>query len=212
MSVSTHHVGWNPCWRVIPTKYAEKRVLGKLAIGKDLEAVEELERMTSERLRKSRGAPGNDYVMAAFSYRHPSRFSDGTYGVFYAAKTLETAIAEAKFHRQAFMSATKEAPMRLEQRALTAELDASLHDLRGKEEQYAHVYSKTSYTASQNLARELVEQSNGLVYDSVRDGGGECAAVFNPDAVGDCRPERSIVFEWDGKKIAMIYELHERRG
>src|SRR6185369_17082191 len=43
------------------------------------------------------GGPGASWVMAPFTHcstDRPSRFSDGTYGVYYAASTFETAIAE----------------------------------------------------------------------------------------------------------------------
>ena len=46
--------------------------------------------------------------MAAFTHLNPdgSRFSDGRYGVFYAARSLDTAVAETMHHRANFMAAT----------------------------------------------------------------------------------------------------------
>jgi hypothetical protein len=40
--------------------------------------------------------PGASYVMAAFTHLNPrgSRFSDGTYGVYYAGREFETALRE----------------------------------------------------------------------------------------------------------------------
>lgn len=225
MSLGVSRVVWEPCWRVIPTRYSEGRVLGKLASKEDLEAVSEVEEMTNERLRQDRGevalvaprdattGPGSDLIMAPFTYRNPegSRFSDGHHGVYYAAKSLDTAVEETKHHRQVFMAATKEGPMRLEMRVLTADLEAGLHDLRGQQKKLPEVYSRTSYAASRELAARLVvESSSGIVYDSVRHKGGQCAAVFKPSALSRCRRERTLVYEWDGRKIAKVYELNER--
>lgn len=201
--------------------------MGKLADPKDLETVSELEQMTNERVREERGqaawiapqdrvsGPGSEHIMAPFTYRNPggSRFSDGGHGVYYAAHALPTAIEETKHHRRVFMSRTKEGPMRLELHALTAELNADLHDIRGRQKQLTRVYSPTSYSASQALAGDLVKTSaNGIVYDSVRHVGGQCAAVFKPSALSDCRPERQLIFEWDGAKIDKVYELNEYSG
>lgn len=224
MNFPVHHVRWEPCWRIIPTRYPEERILEKVADPKDVETILELEQMTNERLRQERGevaivaskdwvsGPGSEYIMAPFTYRNPggSRFSDGTFGVYYAAHSLETAIEENKHHRQVFMSRTKEGPMRLEMRALTADLDGNLHDIRGMKKKAAKVYSKTSYTASQALAHELMKDfSYGIAYNSIRHKGGQCTAVFRPAVLSHCRPERHVIFEWNGKKIGKVYELRE---
>jgi len=49
----------------------------------------------------------------------------------------------------------------------------------------------------------------GIAYDSVRHRGGECAAIFRPPALSNCRRERNLVFEWNGKEIGKVYELRE---
>ncbi|MEK6544410.1 MAG: RES family NAD+ phosphorylase [Elusimicrobiota bacterium] len=224
MTIPVRHVGWEPCWRIIPTRYPEEKILEKVADSKDIETVSELEQMTNERLRQERGevaivaandwarGPGSEYIMAPFTYRNPvgSRFSDGAFGVYYAAHSLQAAIEENKHHRQTFMSHTNEGPMRLEMRVLAADLSGDLHDIRGMARKLPRVYSKTSYVASQNFAYELMKDfSYGIAYDSVRCKGGQCVAIFRPAILSHCRPERNLIFEWDGKKIDRVYELRE---
>ncbi len=46
-------------------------------------------------------------------------------------------------------------------------------------------------------------------HDSVRNKGGECAAIFRPPVLSRCRPERHLIFEWNGKEIEKVYELKE---
>ncbi len=224
MTVPVRNVSWKPCWRMIPTRYPEERLFDRVTDPGDRETIEQLEQMTNERMRQERGevslvpsgdrvtGRGSTYIMAAFAYRNPqgSRFSDGSFGVYYTARTIETAIEESRFHREKFMRYTKEDPMRLEMRALTANLEADLHDIRGMSKQFAKVYSRTSYTASRELGLKLRKAvSYGITYDSVRHEGGECAAVFRPPALSHCRQERHMIYEWDGKQISKVFELRE---
>lgn len=217
-------VTWKPCWRIIPTRYPEAKALDRVTEERDREIIENLDQMTSDRMRQERGeidlvpsgdrvtGPGSAYIMAAFAYRSPggSRFTDGTFGVYYTTRTLATAIAESRFHREQFMRWTKEGPMRLEMRVLTANLGADLHDIRGMAKQFPKVCSKTSYAESQELGIRLRRAGSfGIAYDSVRDDGGECAAVFRPLALGPCRQERHLIYEWDGKQISKVFELRE---
>ncbi len=224
MNIPIHRIEWEPCWRIIPTRYPEERILEKLADPGEADVLSDIEKMTNERLRQERGelalilpadwvsGYGSEYLMAPFTYRNPegSRFSGGQHGVYYAARALPTAVEETRYHRQIFMSRTQEPPMRLEMRVLTANLDGRLHDIRGLEKKLPQIYSRHSYSASRELADRLVKESSyGIVYDSVRHKGGQCSAVLRPPVLSHCKPERHLIFEWDGKKIEKIYELHE---
>ena len=128
-----------------------------------------LESLTNPRLRDEAGdirlvpeedrvsGPGTSVVMAAFTHLNPegSRFSDGSYGVFYAARELETAVAETAFHRERFMRATDQSRMELDMRVYAVELDGRLHDLRGRAASFPLVYSRDSYGPAQELAKRL---------------------------------------------------------
>ncbi|MDH3474295.1 MAG: RES family NAD+ phosphorylase, partial [Rhodospirillales bacterium] len=136
-----------------------------------------------------------------------SRFSDGTYGVFYTAKDLNTAIAETRHHRERFMRATDQGRMELDMRVYLVDPAAELHDIRGRRTEHPLVYRDDDYAAGQHLARTLRKQgSDGIVYDSVRRAGGECAAVFRPRLLANCRQERHLCYLWDGRAIATVYE------
>ncbi|UPT74157.1 MAG: RES family NAD+ phosphorylase [Elusimicrobiota bacterium] len=224
MNVPVRAVSWSTTYRVIPTRYGEERILRKLADAEDLDAVTAVERMTNDRRRQEDEevslvaardvvkGPGSEFIMAAFTYRNRegSRFSDGSYGVYYTAKSKPTAIAETKHHREIFMSRTKEGPMRLEMCLLTAALEGDLHDVRGLQRKLAGVYHRTNYAASRALAKDLVlEDSFGIVYDSVRHKGGECAAVFRASVLSGCKPAGLLAFDWNGTEISKVYELRE---
>lgn len=217
-------VKWSPSWKVIPARYDEERVLRKVADAGDMTITSAVEQMTSERRRQEddevalvpprervTGA-GSGHIMAPFTYRNPdgSRFSDGLHGVYYAARAQATAVEETRHHRAVFMTRTKEGPMRLTMRVLTAELEGDLHDIRGLMKKRAAFYHRTNYSSSQALARELLKEgSAGIVYDSVRHKGGQCAAVFRPTVLSRCREAGMLAYDWNGTVIEKVYELRE---
>ncbi len=111
--------------------------------------------------------PGTGVVMGAFTHVHPegSRFSDGTYGAFYAGRELDTAVMESKY-QELFLRATTQGSMELDMRASGVDLAGELHDLRGRQWDDADVHAENDHAASRRLAAALREDgSNGLVYD-----------------------------------------------
>ncbi len=183
-----------------------------------MDAVLALELLTNERLRR-RGAapdtePGASVIAAAFAYRNPegSRFSDGTFGVFYGARELDTAIAETVYHRERFMRATRQGRMELDMRVYLTDLAGDLHDLRDRPPAFADVYDPSDYAAGQRLATALLAAgAAGIVYSSVRHPGGECAAAFRPELLSNCRQERHLCYLWDGEAINAVYEKRALR-
>lgn len=221
MSVALTRVSWTPCWRIIPSRFPPIRLFERVTDPADLDAVIAVESITNERLRDEIGdialvprdervsGPGSSVIMAAFTHLNPqgSRFSDGTYGVFYTAHDLGTAIAETKYHRERFMQATSQARMELDMRVYLLDLDGELHDIRGQRQLLPLVHHSADYAGGQQLAKSLrVDGSNGIVYNSVRKEGGECGAVFRPRLLSNCRQERHLCYVWDGRSITTIYE------
>jgi hypothetical protein len=214
-------IRWEPCFRIIPTRFPPIALFEAVADPADLEAVFLIEAMTNDRLREETGdlalvpaedrvsGPGTSPIMAAFTHLNPAgdRFSDGSYGVFYAGRTLETAVAETRYHRARFMEATDEPAQELDMRVYAVDLAGEMHDIRGMRANHPGYYHATSYAVSQELARSLREAgSDGIVYLSVRHEGGECVAVFRPRLLSNCRQERHLCYVWDGRGIATIYE------
>jgi hypothetical protein len=214
-------VEWQPCFRIVPSRFPPISLFEAVADPADLEAVYEIEAMTNDRLREEVGditlvapedrvsGPGTTPIMAAFTHLNPEgdRFTDGSYGVFYAGKSIETAVAETKHHRINFLLATNEPTQELDMRVYAVDLNAELHDIRGMQSSHPAYYHPTNYGMSQDLALMLRETgSHGIVYMSVRDEGGECVAVFRPRLLFNCRQERHLCYVWDGKTISTIYE------
>jgi RES domain len=219
-TIPVRRVSWRPAWRIVPSRYPTVGPWDRIAGPADFESLARLEAMTNPRLREELGVlaitprerwltgPGSTPVMAAFTHLNleGTRFSDGSFGVFYASRTLETAIRETVHHRERFLARTREPPMQLQMRSYQCPIACTLHDLRGG---YPAVHQPDDYSVSQKLALQLRRQNaNGVVYDSVRDPGGQCAGIFWPDKVGPCRAGRHYGYQWDGRAISNVLELH----
>ena len=214
-------VDWRPCRRIIPSRFPPVGLFDRVADPADLDAVIAVESLTNDRIRDEVGdiqlvakedrisGPGTTAIMAAFTHLNPdgSRFSDGSYGVFYAANSLEAAIAETRHHRELFMRATDQERMELDMRVYLVDLVADLHDICGRQADLPLVYHSENYSAGQSLAKSLRDNgSNGIVYDSVRHEGGECVGVFRPPVLSNCRQESHLCYVWDGAAITGVYE------
>ncbi len=221
MDIPVSRVRWTPCYRIVPSRFPPVSVFDGVADPADLDAVFALEAMTNDRLREEAGdlaliapedrisGPGSTPIMAAFTHLNPhgDRFTDGTFGVFYAARSIETAVAETTYHRARFMAWTREPAQELDMRVYAVDLDARMHDVRSLRGLMPTIYDPKVYTASQALAVRLRSStSNGIVYSSVRHHRGECAAVFRPRLLSNCRQERHLCYVWDGEAITTVYE------
>lgn len=222
MEIAVSRLDWRPCYRIIPSRFPPIDLFERIAPPEDWEALVALESLTNDRIRQEVGdismvpveervsGPGASVIMAAFTHLNPagSRFADATFGAYYAAADVETAIAETKFHREGFLRATREAPISIEMRVYLADMSATLHDLRGRAADMRDVYSADNYGASQALARRLrSEGSAGIAYESVRRMGGECVALFRPKTLTNVRQGAHLIYKWNGTEIGQVYEL-----
>jgi hypothetical protein len=218
---------WPQAWRIIASRYPPIHLFERVSENPAVwDALIALESATNPRLRDEIGeismvpperrisGPNASWVMASFTHINPrgSRFSYGTWGVYYAANRIETAIAETVYHFGQFAGDARDPPRREDMRVQVAAIANMFHDVetlpRAKR---AAVLDPDSYDASRALARTLREAgSNGLSYPSVRDADGRCIAAFWPDVVGIPIQERHLQYEWDGEKVGRYFDYeHE---
>jgi RES domain len=221
-ALAVSEVRWQPCFRIISSRFPPIHLFERVSDPEDWEALYWLESLTNPRLREEVGdidlvpredrvfGPGTSVIMAAFTHLNPdgSRFADSTFGAFYAAASLDTAIAETRYHREIFLRATREPPIELDMRTYVSDIVASFHDIRGRRNEMPDIYDPISYAASQKLARSLKGVgSNGIVFDSVRDQEGQCIAVYRPRLVQNCRQSTHLRYVWNGDRISHVYTL-----
>ena len=150
-------------------------------------------------------------VMAAFC--HPrgggARFNGSNRGAWYAGRSLRTAHAEVIYHRTQELSEIGIYDTFVQVRAYHADFHAIFHDIRKLGSPSGDsVYDLYSYSASQAFARFLFDSgSNGIVYRSVRDPGGECIVCFRPKLVESVREGPHFEYRWNGTRSPTIRRL-----
>ena len=163
MEIPVAAVHWAPCFRIIPSRFPPINLFEAVADPADLEAVFQIEAMTNDRLREEAGelalvppqdrvsGPGTSPIMAAFTHLNAAgdRFTDGSYGVFYAGLTLETAVSETTYHRAVFLRATDEPAQEVDMCVYACDLAADLHDIRDMRSDLPALYHLSNYGVSQ---------------------------------------------------------------
>jgi hypothetical protein len=217
---------WGATFRLVPSRFPPITLFERVADPADLDIVHAVEALTNPRLRQEVGdislvppderisGPGSSPIMAAFTHLNPngSRFSDGSYGVYYAARTLKTAVREVSHHQARFLSATSEPPISIDLRCYKALVRQPLHDIRGQQAQLPGVYAADDYGASQRFGAALRQHGSwGVAYDSVRDTGGECVGVLRPRALGSAVQGQHVTLQWNGETVESWYVKSELR-
>lgn len=215
---------WERAIRIIPSCYPPIGLFEDVARPEDLESVFAVEAMTNDRLQQEVGrldlvppderisGPGTSPIMAAFTHPNTegSRFSPGTYGVYYAANDEATAVAETRYHRERLYRYQDVGPQRIQMRAYCGRIEGEWVDLRGQQASRAELYDPADYRASQVFGAERRDEGCwGIVYDSVRRPEGQCLAVFRPRA---CRPVAQgahYEYFYDGHEITHVARLTE---
>ena len=221
-------VSWPRTYRLVASHFPPIDLYDDIADPHDWDLIAAAVQRTNPRLAESLGAldavpvarriagEGASWVMAPFvhfSPDRPSRFTDGSYGVYYAGDSFETALREHCFHMARRYAATNEAPGWLsEARELVGSIDAGLTDLRADAAAYLDP-NPANYGPAQALARSLREAgSDGIVYPSVRHAEGTCIAAFWPNVVTPPRQADHYSYHWNGTRIDYVRRITGTRA
>jgi hypothetical protein len=217
-------IDWPESHRIIRSIYPPVFLFEDIADAADWDLIASAEAKTNPRVRDEIGdltlvpierrvsGPGASIVMGAFTHcsvDRKGRFSDGTYGVWYAGDRFEVALMETIHHHERFMRRTNEAPADSQFRELKAHIGGKLRDLRKSGlEQYLQ---PDDYAASQAIARQCRNAGeDGIVYTSVRWSQGQAVALFWPDRVQmPVIQARHLLYHWDGKQVDRYFVYGE---
>ncbi|MFL5287188.1 MAG: RES family NAD+ phosphorylase [Rhodopila sp.] len=219
----TRRIAWPQAWRIIASRYPPINLFEHLTPDPAVwDALITLEQMTNPRIRDEVGeialvapedrvsGPGASYVMASFTHinRKGSRFSDGTFGVYYAAAERETAIAETIFHFEIYARDSGDPPRMEDMRVLVGTVNGDFEDVAVlAEPQRSRVLDPGNYAVAQAYARLLRDDgATGVVYPGVRRAGGMCIGAFRPRAVGIPRQERHLKYQWNGERVSRYFD------
>jgi hypothetical protein len=217
-------VTWPEVFRIVPSQYPPINVFETIYDSADeMELAFAIEAMTNRRLRHEAGevrlvaredwvwGPGASVIMACFTHTgRPSRFSDGTFGVYYGAESLATAVAETRHHREKFLAATDEDDIEVTMRVYVNRVRPThkLRDLRGA--RFARLFDPDDYAASQAFgAKWRGKQAWGMLFPSVRREGGACIGVFRPPALTLPVPSAHLRYVWSRReqRITNVFRI-----
>lgn len=215
-------VRWERSCRLVPSRYPTAGLFDRVASAEDLPELFELEGWTNDRLSNELGllhvvprdewvvGPMASVVMAAYCHPHAAgaRFTDHTRGAWYAARDLDTALAESTHRRTTELLEIGVRDARVQMRLYHADFDAPFHDVRGGGGAWDALYGPGDLSAPQEFGMNLFRGgANGIVYDSVRHRGGECLVSYRPRLVTNVRPAGHFEYRWRGGAEPEVMQL-----
>lgn len=208
--------------RLIRSRYPTIGIFDAVATPEDLIHLFDLEGWTNDRLQAELGqlhfipqadwvlgATNASIVMASFCHPRPegSRFTGPNLGAWYAALALETAHREGIHHVGPELREIGAYDLEIHVRQYLADFDATFHDVRDTAG-FATLYDPDSYAVSQPFGVRLRDAgSDGIVYKSVRDPGGDCVVAFKPRLVSNVRQGSHFRYVWAGDPAPSITRL-----
>lgn len=145
-----------------------------------------------------------------FRHWQSSRFSDGSYGVWYGSDTVETTVHETAYHwfhglisdagfeREAIIA---------ERKVYTVACNAALLDFRQVTGEYPELLHPSDYSFPQAVGARIHHEGHpGLVIQSVRRPEGDNAAVFNAGVLANPRMNCQLTYRLEGGVIRVERE------
>ncbi len=140
-----------------------------------------------------------------FRHWHASRFSDGSYGVWYGSDTIETTVHETAYHW--FHGLISDAGFQneaviAERKVYAVACSAALLDFRRITGEYSELLHPSDYSFPQAVGARIHHEGHpGLVIQSVRRPDGENMAVFNAAVLSDPRMNCQLTYRLQGDVI-----------
>ncbi|WP_263768566.1 RES family NAD+ phosphorylase [Propionivibrio soli] len=132
----------------------------------------------------------NDAIDYPFKHWMRSRYSDGSFGVWYGADSVETTVYETVYHwREGFLrdAGFTQPGIRIERKIYLVRCDAALIDLRPTVTACPALVDPDDYTLTHQVGAKLHREGHpGLLSRSARCSG-DVYAVFNPRVLSDPR-------------------------
>ncbi len=217
MKIPESTINWTPSFRIIADRYPAVNFFERISVDpSEWEILLEIERMTDPSLNVGDlsllevpdriSGPGSGRVLPSFTFLYPGRFNTSSFGAYYAALDLKTAIAETIYHRTEFLLSTNEPAQELDQLLILADIKGLVNDIRDLASALPQVYDLKDYSHSQALAAQLQSHGSlGLMYKSVRRATGECVAVWRARIISNAREDKHITYCWNGKRMTGYY-------
>ncbi|MEI8362154.1 MAG: RES family NAD+ phosphorylase [Betaproteobacteria bacterium] len=134
-------------------------------------------------------AEWNDAIGYPFQNSAQSRFSDGSFGVWYGADSIETTVHETVYHWQKGLleDAGFNMPgVEIQRRIYSVRCDSLLIDLRPAIKTHPEILHLSDYTATHAIGSKIHREGHpGLITKSARAGHGDVYAIFTPKVLSN---------------------------
>lgn len=136
-----------------------------------------------------------------------SRFSDGSFGVWYGSDSVETSVYESAYHwyRGLLSDAGFEhMAVTAERKVYSVACSAALLDFRRATKEYADLLHPLDYAFCQSVGARIHREGHpGLLTQSVRRPAGEIMAIFNPKVLSNPRHHCQLTYRLQGEQIVV---------
>ena len=142
-----------------------------------------------------------------FKHWQASRFSDGSFGVWYGCDTVKTSVYETAYHWfSGFLTDAGFEKEKVvgERKLYEVACDAALVDLRPLASPHSGLLHKTDYSTPQSVGARLHREGHpGLVTESVRHAAGQNYVVLNPDVLSNPRLHGQLTYRLEGHRVVV---------
>jgi hypothetical protein len=131
-----------------------------------------------------------------------TRYSDGSFGVWYGGLDLKTTIHETAYHMMRLLYAEEGVNERVvrERCVYNVDCQAVLIDVCGKETDYPQLIASDDYSFTQSIGKRLHKEGHpGLLAPSARLANGVCLAAFNPRILRNPQIACYLTYTFDPK-------------
>ncbi len=212
------------CYRLINSKFPPINLFDDVAEQGEFEALYDVQKMTNPRIQNEVGnlnllppneipynITGCNWAIAPFTHIRPegSRFSNGTYGIYYAAKDIDTAIKETVYHQEKYLKKVSGFKYdRLVMLTLCTTFSAELVNIADPLIDDQDWYALDNYRSSQQLGASVKKDGlAGIFYGSVRNKYSHCYALFTPKCIDEIVQGSHYEYIWDGSCISTVSEI-----
>lgn len=144
-------------------------------------------------------------IIWPFKHWQTSRFSDGTYGVWYGSDSVETTVYESAYHwyRGLLSDAGFErTTVVAERKVYSVACNAALLDFRKSAEDHPDLLHPSDYAYCQSVGSRIHREGHpGLLTQSVRRPAGTNVAIFNADILSNPRHNCQLTYRLEGDQI-----------
>jgi hypothetical protein len=142
-----------------------------------------------------------------FKHWQASRFSDGTYGVWYGSDSVETTVYESVYHWYKGLlcdAGFDRQEVIADRKVYWVACGAALLDLRAASNEYPDLLHPSDYSFCQSVGARIHREGHpGLLTPSVRRSAGENVVVFNPGVLSNPRLNGQLTYRLEGEQVVV---------